>query len=47
VNRNSLNPVASIALEPAINPYHQIGERVFKQDVLGILDLLDAYLKSV
>ncbi len=47
VNRNSLNPVASIALEPAIYPYHQIGERVFKQDVLGILDLLDAYLKSV
>jgi len=47
VNRNSLNPVASIALEPAINPYHQIGERVFKQDVLGILDLLDKYLKSV
>jgi hypothetical protein len=47
VNRNSLNPVASIALEPAINPYHQIGERVFKQDILGIVELLDGYLKGV
>ncbi len=37
-------PVPSIALEPAIFPYHQIGERVFLHDIRSIADLLDAWL---
>lgn len=47
VNRNSLYPVPSIAIEPAIFPYHQANERVFKSDVLKVLNLIDAYLKAV
>lgn len=47
VNRNSLNSVPSIAIEPAIFPYHQANERVFKSDILKVLNLIDAYLKAV
>lgn len=46
-NRNALYPTPSIALEPAIFPYHQANEKVFKQDVLRVLEILHAYLLSV
>ena len=47
VNRNSLNPVPSIAIEPAIFPYHQANERVFKADVLSVLKLVNDYLTAI
>ncbi len=37
--------IPSIALEPAIYPYHQIGERVFIDDVKRIVALLSEMLK--
>jgi hypothetical protein len=36
--------VASVAVEPAISPYHQIGEKVFVEDILKITELLDELL---
>ncbi|TNE73676.1 M28 family peptidase [bacterium] len=46
-NRNALVPAPSIALEPAIFPYHQANEKVFKKDVLQVLDIVHAYLLGV
>jgi hypothetical protein len=37
-------PIASVALEPAIFPYHQTGERVYLRDIKTVVDILDAYL---
>jgi len=37
-------PIACVALEPAIFPYHQMGERVYLRDIRTVLDILDAYL---
>jgi acetylornithine deacetylase/succinyl-diaminopimelate desuccinylase-like protein len=47
INRNSLYPVPSIALEPAIFPYHQANERVFKADVIQVYELLHTYLSEL
>lgn len=43
-NRENHSPVVSVALEPAIYPYHQKGERVFMKDIEGVLDILTKYL---
>lgn len=40
VNRNSLQTIPSLALEPAIFPYHQKNERVFKSDIERVLHIL-------
>lgn len=37
-------PVISVALEPAIYPYHQKGERVFIDDIQKVLDILKRYI---
>lgn len=37
-------PVVSVALEPAIYPYHQKGERVFVNDIKRTLEIVAAYL---
>lgn len=42
-NKNVSEPVGSVALEPAIYPYHQKGERVFIKDIQRTLDILTAY----
>jgi hypothetical protein len=39
-------PVVSVALEPAINPYHQKGERVFVKDIDRCLSIVSAYLQQ-
>ena len=38
--------IPSIALEPAIYPYHQIGEGVFIEDIERIINILDKLLAS-
>ena len=43
-NANSSIPVVSVALEPAIYPYHQKGERVFIEDIQRCLQILSSYL---
>lgn len=46
-NAKSATAVPSIALEPAIYPYHQKNEKVFKSDILTIMDIIHAYLTSL
>lgn len=46
-NANEKNGIVSVALEPAIYPYHRKGEKVFKKDITRVLNILTAYLKSV
>lgn len=43
-NKNGGKPVVSVALEPAIYPYHQKGERVFISDIERIIKILTTYL---
>lgn len=43
-NMKGENPVVSVALEPAIYPYHQKGERVFVDDIRRALEILADYL---
>jgi len=43
-NKNNDKSVVSVALEPAIYPYHQKGERVFVDDINRTLEILAAYL---
>lgn len=43
-NKKGSKPVTSIALEPAIYPYHQKGERVFVDDIRRCLDIVTQYL---
>lgn len=45
-NKDGSNPVVSVALEPAIYPYHQKGERVFIDDITRCLDILGTYLDN-
>ena len=45
-NKNSQQNVVSVALEPAIFPYHQKGERVYKGDIQRISNLLVNYINS-
>lgn len=44
-NENGSNTV-SIALEPSIYPYHQIGERVFIDDIQRSLTILESFLSD-
>lgn len=44
LNRNQVVP--SVAVEPAIFPYHQAGEKVYCEDVLQICTLIDGLLTS-
>lgn len=46
-SEDSEKDVVSIAVEPAIDPYHQLGERVFKKDIQRVNNLLFAYLDSI
>lgn len=39
--------VPSVALEPAIFPYHQKGERVFISDIKRVIRILESYLGQV
>ncbi len=43
---NRAQVVPSIAVEPAIFPYHQVGEKVYTKDILQITSLLDELLSS-
>lgn len=43
-NEYSNKDVVSVALEPAIYPYHQKGERVFKADIERVFHILVQYL---
>ena len=43
-NKDLDKDVVSVALEPAIFPYHQKGEKVFKSDIKRVLDILVQYL---
>jgi hypothetical protein len=45
-NKESSNPVISVALEPAIYPYHQKGERVFIDDIQRGLNILAHHLSN-
>ena len=38
--------IPSIAIEPAIFPYHQIGESIFVEDVLEIVRVMDVFLSQ-
>jgi len=43
-NKNSSQPVVSVALEPAIYPYHQKGEKVFITDIQQSLQIVSEFL---
>jgi di/tripeptidase len=45
-NKEEPKPVVSVALEPAIYPYHQKGERVSIGDIQRCLDILANYLSN-
>lgn len=45
-NRDSSDPVISVALEPAIFPYHQKGEKIFVRDIDRLLNILVNYLSN-
>ncbi|SMO90462.1 M28 family peptidase [Fodinibius sediminis] len=45
-NKRTSQDIVSIALEPAIHPYHQRGERVYTSDVEEVFDLTVSYLNS-
>lgn len=45
-NKNRSEAVVSVALEPAIYPYHQKGERVFTEDIERCLNIISAYLSN-
>lgn len=43
-NSKANKDVVSLALEPAIYPYHQKGERIYKSDIMRVLNILIQYL---
>ncbi|WP_372369513.1 hypothetical protein [Candidatus Uabimicrobium sp. HlEnr_7] len=45
LNKNNDHNIPSIALEPAIYPYHQAPESVYCSDILQIVDLLRNFLQ--
>jgi len=45
-NKRLEEDVISIALEPAIFPYHQLGEKVFKSDIKRTVNILTEYLSG-
>ena len=44
-NTESPKDVVSIALEPSIYPYHQKGEKVYKEDIFKLLSIMKRYLE--
>lgn len=46
LNKEREEPVVSVALEPSIYPYHQLGERVFIEDIERALHILAEYLRN-
>lgn len=44
LNQDPTHPITSIALEPAIFPYHQPGEEVFQGDIVRLEKCLVGYL---
>lgn len=46
-NKNGPQAIVSVALEPAIYPYHQKGERVFISDIDQVLYILTAYINGL
>lgn len=46
-NAHTDKDIVSIALEPAIYPYHQKGERVFIDDLKQLVKILKTYLNTV
>lgn len=46
-NKKGTKPVVSVALEPAIYPYHQKGERVFVDDIRRCLDIVVNHLDNL
>lgn len=47
LNHNPAKPIPSIALEPAIFPYHQPGEEVFLDDIERLENCLLEYLLNI
>jgi len=47
LNSASSPPVPSLALEPAIYPYHQKNERVYLSDIETLVELLRTFLETV
>ncbi len=47
LNQGNNQPIPSIALEPAIFPYHQQGEKIFLKDIERLEKCLLGYLESV
>lgn len=45
-NESGSHIIPSVALEPSIYPYHQLGEKVFINDITDILEVLTTYLNS-
>ena len=45
-NEYSDVPIPSIAIEPAIFPYHQVGERVFLDDIENVAKIVMKFLKA-
>ena len=46
MNRNAKTPIPSIAIEPAIFPYHTKNEKVFIKDILEVKQLVATFLDS-
>ena len=44
LNQGGLPSIPSIAIEPAIYPYHQANERVFLDDIEGVYSILRSFL---
>ncbi len=45
-NRFRAMPVVSLAVEPAIHPYHQLNESVFTGDILKVVEMLANFLED-
>lgn len=45
-NRDQSKPVPSLALEPAIFPYHEKNERIFVDDIRRVESVLSAFLEQ-
>lgn len=46
-NQSAKYMIPSVALEPAIFPYHQKGERIFISDLKKVLNILKTYLSDM
>ncbi|MDI6400481.1 M28 family peptidase [Balneolaceae bacterium ANBcel3] len=46
LNKNGGNPVPSLAIEPAIHPYHQKNESVYIEDVERVFEIIQQWLRE-